>query len=217
MSSERATCQGVQVAVGEAVLDGQLELPPGAQGVVLFPHGRGIGRGESDTVLASALREAGLATFLIDLLTAQEADLDARKAAFRFDMQMLARRLVMATDWVAEQPEMSNLPIGYFCVGYTTATAVHAAAQRPDRVRVVVIHDAVVDLVDKVPPRVSAAVLQIGGRRQILQSGADKQFVEVPALVAAHKSEEVARLAANWFTKHFADASRDSRTTQNMA
>jgi putative phosphoribosyl transferase len=207
MQSEQITSERMQVRVGETVLDGQLDLPPQARGVVVFPHGRGISRGAKDEVLASKLSEAGLATLLIDLLTVQEADLDARKAAFRFDMQLLARRLVLVTDWLVEQPVMRNLPIGYLCVGYTAAPAFLAAAQRPKLVRAVVAHDAVADLADKALPRVPAAVLQIGGLSQVpsQQPGvADKQFVEVPALVAAYKPEEVARLAAEWFTKHFA-------------
>jgi dienelactone hydrolase len=188
MPSEQLTSEHVEVRLAETVLEAQLDLPASPKGVVLYPHGRGISRSAKDEVLASRLNEAGLATFLIDLLTAQEADLDARKAAFRFDMQMLAKRLVLATDWVAAQPATHRLPIGYLCVGYTAATALLAAAQRPNLVRAVVTHDAVADLADRALPRVSAPVLQIGGfdqKHAQQPSGADKQFVEVPALVAA--------------------------------
>jgi dienelactone hydrolase len=219
MRSEQMTSEHVEVRLAETVLEAQLDLPASPKGVVLYPHGRGISRSAKDKVLASRLNEAGLATFLIDLLTAQEADLDARKAAFRFDMQMLAKRLVLATDWVAAQPATRQLPIGYLCVGYTAATALLAAAQRPKLVRAVVTHDPVADLADRALPRVSAPVLQIGGldQKHAQQPGAaDKQFVEVPALVAAYKPDEIARLAAEWFARHFAEG-QDGRGLAALA
>jgi putative phosphoribosyl transferase len=198
----------MHVKVAETLLEGSWDSPPKAWGVVLFPHGRGTGRGVNDGFLASRLRKAGLATLLLNLLTTEEADLDARKAAFRFDMELLAGRLAGATDWLADQPAMRGLPIGYFGVGYTAAAALLAASKRPNLVRAVVTHDALTELADRALPRVPAPTLLIGGSGQSNseQSGAkDKQFVVVPSIVATHKPEEVARLATEWFIKHLSD------------
>jgi hypothetical protein len=208
--SASVTNERVQVKLAETLLDGQMTLPPQARGVILFPHGRGTSRGRSDGLLASKLCEAGLGTFLLDLLTTEEADLDARKAAFRFDTRLLAERLALATDWLAQEPATRNLALGYLATGYTASAALHAAAKRPDLVRAVVTHDAVADAAEKALPRVSAATLTIGGVNQAHaeQLGAeDKRFIQVPTLVAVHKPEEVARLAVEWFAKHLtADA-----------
>lgn len=195
----------VPVKLGELLMEGQLNLPPKASGVVLFPHGRGTSRGQTDTFLAATLCEAGLAVFLLDLLTAEEADLDARKAAFRFDTDLLAGRLVLATTWLADQPATGNLPIGYLATGYAAAVALRAAAKLPRQVRAVVTHDAVAVLADKALPDVPAPTLLIGGMIQTpaeQPGAADKKVVDIPSVVAVYRPEEVARLAVEWFAKH---------------
>jgi hypothetical protein len=192
------------VIIAQVRLNGHLDLPAEVRGVVLFPHGRGTSRGDNDSFLASKLCEAGFGTFLFDLLTPEEADLDARKATFRFDTELLAERLALATDWVAKEPTARDLPIGYLAVGYTATAALYAAAKRPQLVHAVVTHDAVADLAEKALPHVRAATLLIGGVSQAHaeQPGAEgKRFIQVPTLLAVHKPDEVARLAVEWFIK----------------
>src|SRR5450755_1934014 len=115
---EMALAKQVQVRVAGALLEGGLWLPPDASGVVLFPHGRGMSRDPHDSYVAGKLRKAGLGTLLLDLLTIEEANLDARMAAFRFDLGLLTGRLAGATDWLVEQPATRDLRLGYFGSGY---------------------------------------------------------------------------------------------------
>ena len=108
MSDER------EIAYG-AGLGGSLTLVPGARGIVVFAHGSGSSRfSPRNRQVAAVLNDAGLATLLIDLLTAEEERVDRTTAALRFDIELLARRLVGATDWLGEQPELAQLSVGYF-------------------------------------------------------------------------------------------------------
>src|SRR5215510_9743542 len=110
----RGTEQAVRVAAGRATLEGNLDIPAGARGVVLFAHGSGSSRHSSrNQFVARALREAGLATLLIDLLTAEEEAVDMYTAHLRFDINLLAERLVGATHWLANHPLTAELPVGY--------------------------------------------------------------------------------------------------------
>jgi putative phosphoribosyl transferase len=129
----------VRVAAGPITLDGNLSLPDGARGIVLFAHGSGSSRlSPRNRYVARLLNEAKLATLLLDLLTAQEEAMDLSTAHLRFDIPLLAERLVGATDWLTQQPETQQLPIGYFGASTGAAAALVAAAQRPDAVRAVV-------------------------------------------------------------------------------
>jgi len=200
-----ATSEPVRLKIADALLEGEMSTPLQAWGVILFPHGRGTERGVNEAFLTSRFYVAGLATLLVNLLTTQEADLDERTAAFRFDTELLAVRLAKVTDWLAEQLPTKNLPIGYFGVGYTATTALRAAAKRPDLVRAVVTHDAVADFAKKTLPKVSASTLLIGGWNQTHaeQTGdADKQYAVVPGIVALNQPGEVAMRAVEWFRKH---------------
>src|SRR5437879_561716 len=105
----------VQVAVGGATLQGDLGVPDGAFGMVLFAHGSGSSRKSSrNRFVADRLRAAGLATLLLDLLTAEEEAVDVHTAHLRFDIGLLAERLVGATRWLAQTPDTGGLPVGYF-------------------------------------------------------------------------------------------------------
>ena len=121
----------VHVTAGPVTLEGNLGLPEGAHGVVLFAHGSGSSRHSSrNRHVARLLNEAGLATLLVDLLTADEEAVDLRTAHWRFDIDLLAERLVGATDWLAQQPETHDLRIGYFGASTGAAAALVAAAVR---------------------------------------------------------------------------------------
>ncbi len=103
----------VHVAADAVTLDGNLRLPEDARAVVLFAHGSGSGRHSSrNRHVAQLLNEAKLATLLIDLLTANEEAIDLHTAHLRFDIELLARRLVGATDWLTQRPDTRHLPIG---------------------------------------------------------------------------------------------------------
>ena len=107
--------QLVHVAAGSALLEGNLHLPAGATGIVLFAHGSGSSRhSPRNQHVAQALQEGSLATLLIDLLTTEEEVIDETNAAFRFDIGLLASRLIAATDWLGQQPETAGLAIRLF-------------------------------------------------------------------------------------------------------
>src|SRR3712207_2805488 len=105
--------QSVRVHAGEVILEGDLVVPPGAAGIVLFAHGSGSSRhSPRNRYVAGLLQAGGLATLLVDLLTLDEEAVDLRTAQLRFDIGLLAERLVGASDWLAEQPATRNLRIG---------------------------------------------------------------------------------------------------------
>src|SRR5947209_13794005 len=105
----------VRLETGSTTLQGNLGVPDGARGVVLFAHGSGSGRhSPRNRFVARQLRAAGLATLLIDLLTEEEEAMDQHTGHLRFDIGLLAVRLVGATDWLAEDPRTAGLPVGYF-------------------------------------------------------------------------------------------------------
>src|ERR671933_1887993 len=120
--------QLVQVPAGAVTLDGNLGVPAGARGIVLFAHGSGSSRhSPRNRYVSGVLREAGLATLLMDLLTVDEEAIDLRTQRLRFDISLLADRLVGATDWLAQNPQTRDLTIGYFGASTGAAAALVAA------------------------------------------------------------------------------------------
>jgi putative phosphoribosyl transferase len=132
-SEERA----VRISAGAVELEGNLSLVEGAQGVVLFAHGSGRSS-PRNLYVASVLCQAGLSTLLIDLLTAQEEAVDIRTRHLRFDIGLLAERLVGATDRLTINPHTQNARIGYFGASTGAGAALVAAAERPDEVGAIV-------------------------------------------------------------------------------
>src|SRR5438552_5567976 len=105
----------VRVAAGPVTLEGNLNLPKGARGIVLFAHGSGSSRhSPRNRYVAQLLNQAKLATLLVDLLTSDEEAIDMRTAQLRFDIGLLAERLVAVTDWLTQNPETRHLRVGYF-------------------------------------------------------------------------------------------------------
>src|ERR1700737_4385768 len=138
-SAQTVEEQLVQVPAGSVTLDGNLTLPEGSQAIVLFAHGSGSSRhSPRNRYVARLLNEAKLATLLIDLLTLDEEVIDARTAQLRFDIDLLAERLVDATDWLTQFPDTKHIRIGYFGASTGAAAALAAAAVRPDAVRAIV-------------------------------------------------------------------------------
>ena len=124
-----------QIRSGQIMLEGELSVPVGATGVVLFAHGSGSGRhSPRNRFVAQQLRAAGLGTLLIDLLSEQEEAVDQFTGHLRFDIGLLAERLVGATDWLAEHRRSAGLSVGYFGASTGGGAALVAAAQRPDQV-----------------------------------------------------------------------------------
>ncbi len=213
----------VQVAAGDVVLEGGLCIPGAVRGVIAFAHGSGSSRhSPRNRYVARVLRDAGLATLLFDLLTAEEEVEDMRTARLRFDIGLLARRLVGATDWLRDNALTRRLGIGYFGASTGAAASLVAAAERPDMVAAIVSRGGRPDLAGNVLPRVRAPTLLIVGghdfqvigmnREALAKINVEKQLVIVPG--ATHLFEEpgtlekVARLAADWFSSHLETETR---------
>lgn len=207
----------VLVKAGSVSLEGNLTIPQGAKGIVLFAHGSGSSRhSPRNRYVASVLQAAGLATLLIDLLTAEEEIIDMRTRHLRFDIDLLAKRLVGATDWLQQNPSTENLRIGYFGASTGAAAALVAAAERPEVVSAIVSRGGRPDLAGAALPRVKAPTLLIVGgydypviemnQSALAQLRTEKQLVIVPR--ATHLFEEpgaleqVARLATQWFERY---------------
>lgn len=209
----------VRVAAGRVTLDGDLGLPGGARGLVLFAHGSGSSRhSPRNRAVARALGERGLATLLTDLLTLEEEDVDARTRRLRFDIGTLAGRLIGVTDWLAREPATRDLAIGLFGASTGAGAALVAAAERPVLVKAVVSRGGRPDLAGPALPRVRAPVLLIVGgndepvldlnRQAREQLRAETELAIVPGATHLFEEpgalEEVARLAAAWFARHLA-------------
>jgi len=213
----------VRLPAGAATLKGNLGIPEDARGVVLFAHGSGSGRhSPRNRYVAEVLREAGLATLLVDLLTPEEEEVDLRTRRLRFDIGLLADRLADATDWLAQEPDMQDLRVGYFGASTGAAAALVAAAKRLEAVSAVVSRGGRPDLAGKELSRVVAPTLLIVGgedepvigmnREAFAHIRAEKKLEVVPG--ATHlfeepgKLEEVARLAAGWFARYLGQRAR---------
>ena len=158
----------VQVAAGPVQLEGDLGVPAQAQALVLFAHGSGSSRHSSrNRYVAEMLREAGLATLLIDLLTAKEEAVDRQTAHLRFDIDLLAERLMGATEWLVRNPRTTQLAIGYFGASTGAGAALVAAAHRPDRIRGVVSRGGRPDLAGSALTQVRAPTLLIVGGHDV--------------------------------------------------
>ena len=211
----------VHVQAGPVTLEGDLNLPKGARGVVLFAHGSGSSRqSPRNRLVAGLLHEAKLATLLLDLLTPQEEAIDLRTAHLRFDIPLLATRLIGATDWLARHPDTRALRFGYFGASTGAAAALVAAAERPQQIDAVVSRGGRPDLAGPALERVRAPTLLIVGgndfpviemnQAALVQLRCEKRLVIVPG--ATHLFEEpgalleVARLAREWFDRHLISA-----------
>ncbi|MFN8489327.1 MAG: dienelactone hydrolase family protein [Caldilineaceae bacterium] len=207
----------VQITTGPVVLEGNLEFPESPQGIVMFAHGSGSSRHSMrNQFVARTLREAGFGTLLFDLLTAEEEQIDRYTRQIRFDIDLLARRMVAATDWLVRQPEARRLPIGYFGGSTGAAAALLAAAARPDQVQTVVSRGGRPDLAQRELARVAAPTLLIVGgedkpvldlnQMALAQLRGVKKLAMIPGATHLFEEpgtlEEVARLAAQWFQRY---------------
>jgi putative phosphoribosyl transferase len=212
-----STPRPVRIDAAGAFLNGDLSLPRDARGLVVFAHGSGSSRHSSrNRAVAEVLQHAQLGTLLLDLLTEPEERTDQVTAEFRFDIPLLAARVVTTLDWARTSNEVSSLPLGVFGASTGAAAALIAAADRPDAVRAVVSRGGRPDLADEALERVAAPTLLIvGGLDDVVirlnqaayaRLNAPKELQIVPG--AGHLFEErgtladVSRLAADWFVRY---------------
>ena len=209
----------VTIPVGEVRIVGTLRVPEQASGIVLFAHGSGSSRfSPRNRRVAAVLERAGLATMLIDLLSEQEEQEDSRTGALRFDISLLAERLLAANSWLLLGEKTTSLPIGLFGASTGAGAALLAASQRPELARAVVSRGGRPDLAGKALRHVRAPTLLIVGERDTVvldlnrraaeELAADCKLEIVPG--ATHLFEEpgaleqVAVLARDWFSLHLA-------------
>jgi pimeloyl-ACP methyl ester carboxylesterase len=207
----------VRISVDPVTLEGNLGIPEYAAGIVLFAPGSGGSRfSPRNQFVADILRKGGLATLLLDLLTSKEEDIDLYTRHLRFDIDLLASRLVGATDWILEHSQTQNLKIGYFGSNAGVAAALVAATRRPGTVGAIVSRGGRPDLAgdalrnvesptllivggndEQVLDLNSQALAQLRGKKKLeIVSGANHLFQESGAL------ETVAQLAQEWFEQH---------------
>jgi len=213
----------VQIPAGRTMLWGDLAVPVSAGGVVLFAHGSGSSRhSPRNRYVAQVLQRACLATLLMDFLTPDDEALDAETAALRFDIELLARRLVEVSSWLIDHPQTSLLPIGYFGASTGAAAALVAAANHPNSVEAVVSRGGRPDLAGEALRRVvTPTLLIVGGRDPLVLELNRKAFAELPGekkleIVpgATHLFEEpgalesVAQLAKSWFVLYLCRANQ---------
>lgn len=211
--------RAVEIAGSDARLNADLTLVEGSRAVVVFAHGSGSSRhSPRNRRVAERLQDDGLGTLLLDLLTEEEEAVDARSGHLRFDIALLAGRLVSAVAWLDAQEELGQLSVGYFGASTGAAAALMAAARQGDRVGAVVSRGGRPDLAGDALASVRAATLLIVGgrdetvlalnreahermqceRRLEVVRGATHLFEEEGAL------DTVAGLAAGWFTRYLA-------------
>lgn len=200
-------------------LKGSLVVPDRAKGVVLFAHGSGSSRfSPRNRHVAQLLQESRLATLLIDLLTTGEEKIDRHTKQFRFNIGLLAERLVNSTKWLQQNPSTKNLRIGYFGASTGSAAALIAAADDPEAVSAIVSRGGRPDLAGSAVTRVKAPTLLIVGEKDIPveeinrqafdRLSAEKEMVIIPDATHLFAEpgalDEVGKLAGQWFGRYLA-------------
>jgi putative phosphoribosyl transferase len=207
----------VKIQIGNHILHGNLQIPPRAEQIVLFAHGSGSSRlSPRNRHVAEAFNQKGLATLLFDLLTEEEEKIDEQTTEFRFNISLLAKRLVATTDWIIKQPECKHFKVGYFGSSTGAAAALIAAAERPKMIRAVVSRGGRPDLAGNSLPHVKAPTLLIvGGWDEVViglnEAAQSQMYCEVELKIipkATHlfeepgKLDEVITYAEEWFLKN---------------
>lgn len=208
----------IRIPINSITLEGNLIIPEGAKGIVVFAHGSGSSRHSSrNQYVARELQKEGLGTLLFDLLTADEERIDMVTAHLRFDIDLLANRLVDVTNWLLNNPDTENLNIGYFGASTGAAAALIAAKEHSNSVKAVVSRGGRPDLAEKALPGVKAPTLLIVGGEdfQVIDMNQwafdrltvkEKQLKIVPGATHLFEEpgtlEEVAYLAGEWFKRY---------------
>lgn len=208
----------VRIPINSIVLEGNLVIPKGAQGIVIFAHGSGSSRHSSrNKYVAWKLQKEGFGTLLFDLLTAEEERIDMVTAHLRFDIDLLANRLVAVTKWFLINFVTENLNIGYFGASTGAAAALIAAKENSNAIKAIVSRGGRPDLAEKALPNVKAPTLLIVGGNdfQVIDMNQwalerlnvkDKELKIVPGATHLFEEsgalEEVAHLAGEWFKRY---------------
>ena len=208
----------VRIPINSIVLEGNLVIPEGAQGIVIFAHGSGSSRHSSrNKYVAWKLQKEGFGTLLFDLLTAEEERIDMVTAHLRFDIDLLANRLVAVTKWFLINFVTENLNIGYFGASTGAAAALIAAKENSNAIKAIVSRGGRPDLAEKALPDVKAPTLLIVGGNdfQVIDMNQwalerlnvkDKELKIVPGATHLFEEsgalEEVAHLAGEWFKRY---------------
>jgi putative phosphoribosyl transferase len=207
----------VKIPFGDVALNGNLNVPSGSIGIVLFAHGSGSGRfSPRNQYVAKEFNKAKIGTLLFDLLTVEEEEEDMVTAEYRFNIGLLAHRLFVATEWLKKNSLAKNCALGYFGASTGAAAALIAAAKLPNDIAAVVSRGGRPDLAaDYLPQVVAPTLLLVGGwdaevielnRQALDQMSAEKKLVIVPG--ATHLFEEpgalekVANLSIDWFLRY---------------
>ncbi len=207
----------LRIPVGNVEVAGSLTLPPSTKGVVLFAHGSGSSRfSPRNQYVAKEFNKAGIGTLLFDLLTQEEEEEDIVTAEYRFNIALLAERLIGATEWLRNDSNTRNLKVGYFGASTGAAAALIGAAKLPDNISAVVSRGGRPDLAGDYLPGVKApTLLLVGGwdievielnKQAMARMSAEAKLVIIPG--ATHlfeepgKLEEVAKFSVDWFKKY---------------
>ncbi len=207
----------LKIPMGKVILKGNLNLPPEAKGVVLFAHGSGSGRfSPRNQYVAKEFNKAKIGTLLFDLLTREEEEEDIVTAEYRFNIGLLAQRLIGATEWLKKDPLTCNCVFGYFGASTGAAAALIAAAKLPNDIAAVVSRGGRPDLAaDYLSQVVAPTLLLVGGsdaeviqlnRQAIEQMTAQKKLIVIPGATHLFEEpgtlEEVAKFSTNWFLRY---------------
>ena len=209
----------MKIPVGNVVVEGNLDIPSGAVGIVLFAHGSGSSRFSTrNQRVAREFNKAKIGTLLFDLLTRDEEEQDMFTAEYRFNIGLLAERLIGATQHLKAGNQTKNYPFGYFGASTGAAAALIAAAKQPNDIAAVISRGGRPDLAAQYLPKVTApTLLLVGGldrevielnREAMAQMKAEKKLIIIPGATHLFEEpgtlEEVARISKDWFLSHLA-------------
>jgi putative phosphoribosyl transferase len=207
----------MKIPIGKVVVEGTLTLSPAAKGVVLFAHGSGSSRFSTrNQYVAKEFNKAAIGTLLFDLLTQEEEETDIVTAEYRFNIPLLADRLIGATEWLRNDPKTKRLPFGYFGASTGAAAALIAAAKLPREISVVISRGGRPDLAGQYLSDVAApTLLLVGGldtevielnRQAMNKMKVEKKIVIIPGATHLFEEkgtlEEVAKVSIDWFLKY---------------
>lgn len=224
--------QDIFIPAGDVTLNGTLALVKGSEGLVLFAHGSGSSRfSPRNMYVAQLLQQGGLSTLLFDLLTPEEDEIDVQTAKYRFDINLLSKRVAAVTHWVKKYPATREFVTGYFGASTGAAAALVASVECPEAVGAIVSRGGRPDLAAPALPLVKAPTLLIVGgldnfvidanqlafaklhaeKKLVLVTGATHLFEEPGTL------DEVARLAKEWFTTYLTKKANVKEIAEKVA
>jgi putative phosphoribosyl transferase len=211
----------VHIQINSIYLDGNLFIPEGARGIVVFVHGSGSSRhSPRNQYVAKEMQKNGLGTLLFDLLTMEEERIDMVTRHLRFDIELLSKRLIDVTGWLLSRPDTGDLNIGYFGASTGAAAALIAAKEHADTVKAIVSRGGRPDLAESALMYVKAPTLLIVGGRdtQVIDLNQwaldrmvmpEKKLQIVPGATHLFEEpgtlEEAARLAGEWFKRYLSE------------